>query len=442
MVHIAVVYHTGANAEREKKQEIMSASRTNSLSDIFGHEGDHESNRDGDDGHQPAAPPDGDATANAVAVDNFDEIFGDSDSASKPRGSGDSSGLQGASSSPRPDTGAATSPDFDDIFGESNASVTPAGSGDREETTGSAESSTIAVDGEKGKASELSGNGTQEFLDFLYDGDRTAQQDGSGRGKGDAETERTDSSNKPADEPVATPTAAAPVAEPASSPGLESVSLASPDQPTDHKALLKSEQDPSAAPIVDDDKQGQQQGKVTPPLRPLPEDPPVALRELVFPSTPATEVLELVETEDVGYIRRLCVASGGFLPADLRSGVWGLLLGIGRTPDDAGFRKWREANRDAGGGETSDGSSKSVSPQLDSPLVSSAKASTGTIPNKLDLRNDSIALARRLCASDDGDIAVAEPAGIGNTRTDTDALAVDIEEVRAVCAVSRCSCLC
>lgn len=162
-------------------------------------------------------------------------------------------------------------------------------------------------------------------------------------------------------------------------------------------------------------------------LLPLPENPASALRELASPETtagaetgegevaPGTEGLTSREggragpsrASDVGYVRRLCAASGGFLPPDLRSVVWGLLLGLGRKPEDAGFVKWREARR------------------RDPSLVAGA----ATVAYMLDLRNDCLALARRLC--DDGGGGDGEGGGgAGVKGGDPEALAVDIEEVR------------
>lgn len=148
-------------------------------------------------------------------------------------------------------------------------------------------------------------------------------------------------------------------------------------------------------------------------LRPLPDNPARALRELLAP--PSQDSDDAVDAnsgdgedsrgndnaaaDDVSYVRRLCAATGGFLPHDLRPAAWSLLLGLGRTPKDLGFEKWRDDKR----------------------ADSSTLATAATVAYKLDLRNDSLALARQLCEGDEGD---GEGAG-----GDPAALAVDIEEV-------------
>ncbi|CAM9417217.1 unnamed protein product, partial [Laminaria digitata] len=86
-------------------------------------------------------------------------------------------------------------------------------------------------------------------------------------------------------------------------------------------------------------------------LPPLPEDPASALRELALATAePGAEgagaAASMASREggpggrgpaaaasDVGYVRRLCAATGGFLPPDLRAVVWGLLLGLGKRPE-------------------------------------------------------------------------------------------------------------
>lgn len=152
-------------------------------------------------------------------------------------------------------------------------------------------------------------------------------------------------------------------------------------------------------------------------LRPLPDDPASALRELMVPDTVAgtagsEEQGSGESTDDVGYVRRLCAATGGFLQPDLRPVVWSLLLGLGRKPEDAGFNKWREERRS-------------------NPSMSVAAA---TSAYKLDLRNDCLALARRLCVSGGGEAEGADgEAGSVGGNPDPEVLAVDIEEVRVGC---------
>lgn len=147
-------------------------------------------------------------------------------------------------------------------------------------------------------------------------------------------------------------------------------------------------------------------------LRPLPDDPSAALRELMPAADavadsqeggPAVEAAS--EANDVGYIRRLCAATGGFLPPGLRAVVWSLLLGRGRRPVDEGFVRWRAQRRES---------------------PPSSLHGAATIAYKLDLRNDCLALARRLC---DEDGAGGAAAGSGSARDDPEALALDIEEV-------------
>ncbi|CAN0533784.1 unnamed protein product, partial [Ectocarpus sp. 12 AP-2014] len=155
-------------------------------------------------------------------------------------------------------------------------------------------------------------------------------------------------------------------------------------------------------------------------LRPLPDDPATALREVASPGVQPTgdggdsHEEGTAAADDVGYVRRLCAATGGFLPPDLRPVVWGLLLGRGRKPSDAGFLKWRAQRRE----ELAAGAA-------DAPAVS----------YKLDLRNDCLALARRLC--DDENVAGENDGGgagngasyeEGGAKKDPEALAFDIEE--------------
>lgn len=167
-------------------------------------------------------------------------------------------------------------------------------------------------------------------------------------------------------------------------------------------------------------------------LPPLPEDPASALRQLAFPETATSAATEAEGGEkagavsmasreggsdergpaavaagaaaaasDVGYVRRLCAATGGFLPPDLRAVVWGLLLGLGRKPEDKGFVKWREARRRDG---------------------------AATVAYMLDLKNDCLALARRLC-DDSSSGGGREGGGGAGVKGSPEALAVDIEEV-------------
>lgn len=180
---------------------------------------------------------------------------------------------------------------------------------------------------------------------------------------------------------------------------------------------------PSLTPIVAPRKERM--------LRPLPDNPARALRDLVTPppKCPSPEEKESsigagVEAgegaaDDVGYVRRLCAATGGFLPHDLRPLVWSLLLGLGREPNDSVFEKWREERR------------------VDPSLVSSHSASTVTY--KIDLRNDCLALARRLCETEtETETETVESGGGGAGgegmggvgKAGAEALAIDIEEVR------------
>ncbi|CBJ33932.1 conserved unknown protein [Ectocarpus siliculosus] len=156
-------------------------------------------------------------------------------------------------------------------------------------------------------------------------------------------------------------------------------------------------------------------------LRPLPDDPTAALREVAAPGVQPTEdggdsqEEGTAAADDVGYVRRLCAATGGFLPPDLRPVVWGLLLGRGRRPSDAGFLKWRARRRED---------------------LAAGAADAPAVSYKLDLRNDCLALARRLC--DDDNVAGENEGGGadngasgegGGAKKDPEALAFDIEEV-------------
>lgn len=158
-------------------------------------------------------------------------------------------------------------------------------------------------------------------------------------------------------------------------------------------------------------------------LRPLPADPAAALRELIAPELQATAAAPDADADaddsrekspaapadsaadDVDYARRLCAATGGFLPADLRPAVWSLLLGRGKNPFDAGFVKWRQQRRE----------------------TPPSAGDTTAFAHKLDLRNDCLALARRLC---DGTGENGGAGAVGSAKGDPEALASDVEEVR------------
>lgn len=403
---------------------------------------------------------------------------------------------------PSTETAATTSsPDFDHIFGDTSSSAPAAevavaavskvqGGADESTATESSGGGGGTGPADGGESSAAPGGQlttkdsaeTQEFLDFLYDGKKNAPRETGGVNAGATAVASNDHPEDPcfsssattpaastdnSSHPVPSTSAAQPV------PELEVVSLGSPDQAsTNHKSSAMERgggEDQStsmsttreggrtdgactssdtAAALAQQQQHHQhhhRRERAVPPPRPLPADPAEALRKIIIsvPEASASEGLgesAAEEMDDVGYLRRLCAATGGVLAPDLRPAVWGLLLGVGRKPDDGGFRKWRDCNRGGGAGgggdTTADGTVGSGS--LAGVVPPAPNACAMAVPNKLDLRNDSLALARRLCAAGDSgsgsDGNVASDGGDGGgglAQADPEALATDIEDVRA-----------
>ena len=427
------------------------------MDDIFG----------SDSTETPAAPAPSTSTNN---LEEFDDIFGDGSAtelggAASEQATSAAAGLAAA--------GGSGTDEFDDIFGDSAAEPAPVDSSSpvQDDATGGSIGITGAEDSAPGDASTAAvtvasssaAGGDKEFLDFLYEEDVAAEKEplpaAAGTEAPAAETEA------PAVAGVMTTTAASSPARATRSPDSSSplgeegsfleipTAVASPSQPQAGSVSPLPESPLSLHPASGTaaaggppTTSGSSDEKADSPapgkpaaletfvrkekvevLRPLPDDPAAALRELV-PEAPAAEAGTgtaaaaatddsqeeggTAVADDVGYIRRLCVATGGFLPPDLRPVVWSLLLGRGKRPADAAFVKWREQRRE------------------NPPSV----AGVAAVPYKLDLRNDCLALARRLCddAGENGGGGGGAGSAPGSARDDPEALALDIEEVRCV----------
>ncbi|CAM9620253.1 unnamed protein product, partial [Scytosiphon promiscuus] len=420
-------------------------------------------------GPEPSDTPQGAAPAppsSGTNLEEFDDIFGNSDTPVEKVGA-DSKKAKDASSAAAPGGGSGLD-EFDDIFGDSapaeaaaeqlavegSKDEAAAGSGDKltEEEGGGEEeggdSAAQSSDTPSSSAARTSGangaGGDKEFLDFLYDKGAEEQQSPGAPAAGDerltaaaaaSAAAPAEESETGADSPGGprSPSIGSPLGEEGSFLEISSPTAGVPQvqaEAADAPALPPAASHPTAAPPASETAAGDPDepkpastGAPAPPalestvrkekvevLRPLPEDPASALHHLAAPEKDAAAADEVdpeadgaaaepVTTEedsaadDVGYVRRLCAATGGFLPADLRPVVWGLVLGRGRKPEDAAFVKWRAQRRE-------------------NPSSGAAAASN------LDLRNDCLALARRLC----------EGSG-GGERDDPEAMASDIEEV-------------
>lgn len=429
-------------------------------------------------------------------LDEFDDIFSSSTQTALPataaageasRGAESTKGVAAASATGGDTAAVLGSDDFDNIFGDAPpaAEVSPSkeqaeigtdagdatkrGGGDVDEA-GSKEKLS-AGPGATASASEKAAGADREFLDFLYEDDGKQNKvvvagalDGAtssavaetgaaavggdnlsaGRGgTGEAGSPLEGGASGPEAPPASSDRGSSGTSSPP--PRLDSIPLGSPTAVTfqaygadnvDQEGMRNEPGDnPAEPPTQPPPLESYVRKERVEALRPLPDDPARALRELVAPEITAAvragegsegegggrgEEVATESTEDVGYLRRLCAATGGFLPPDLRPVVWSLLLGLGRRPEDAGFVKWREERR-AG--------------------ASSAAVSAAGVAYKLDLRNDCLALARRLCDSSSSTssavVADGEEGGEGKSaggKEDPEALAVDIEEVR------RCRC--
>lgn len=383
------------------------------------------------------------ASTSATKVDDFDEIFGGShesmagsstnpSTGEKPQ-FGDSGGTSSASAA----AGAADQPaslgpdDFDNIFGGPSSepgSVTgpdksrdgePSGSGITSGADGEGQAAGRADEGKAGTEHGASAAGhtassdrEKAFLDFLYDG----EQVGVVSGARDAEDAKVPSSY---------------------------------DFTTD--SATPGGGCGSQLNFVSVPEEASRSARARAPQRPIPVDPARALQDLIRPEPPAeadaikdepgagtgTDAAgasamaeEMVPAaEDVDYVRRLCMATGGFLDAELRPAVWSLLLGLGSTqPEDLAFRKWQENQNQQSSGR--EGSSSSSGGGSRTPVAAA-------VQNKIDLHNDSLALARRLCDGSGAATAVDDPSAPREVRSasgclgkDPGALATDIEHVR------------
>lgn len=473
------------------------ASRVDSLQDIFG---PSESTKE----QQPERTAANASTiVNNDDVD-FDDIFGGSKdedgdedeaaNAQKPEEAASSSAVPGRTSA-----GAVASSNFDDIFGdappappatkksEASSSTAQADSGSAKQpgdnaTTGSSSKVEASTRSDKGGAEADARRGAEEgdkeFLDFLYEGEDGGLNKAAATAAAPAAAAMPTSTklapavdgnpedSVPPPEPVnqedgsflGTPASPEEMESPARAPletsQFDSVTLLDPEvvdqvaHNNDDASSWQTENMPvqeqqsgsslstpapapsTAAPVPSATATAAEsfvRKERIAVLRPLPEDPAGALRQLVLDDGRTGEEACVEEgpedsggttAEDVGYVRRLCAATGGFLPPDLRPSAWSLLLGLGREPVDVGFNRWREEVRE------------------------DPSASVAVVANKLDLRNDSLALARRLCEKgQDGEEGVEASAAqeeeeeeAGSVR-DPEALAVDIEEVRLVCFV-------
>lgn len=429
-------------------------------------------------GPEPTAGTPDEAAASETDnnLEEFDDIFGD---ASTAAGTAEGEGVGGSSSEQAKDAPAAPAAasggsgldEFDDIFGGSEpvdaaseeqqhvadnnkaGETEDIGAGGASTTTDENSTPAAAGPGATAAADVTGGKsgagGDKEFLDFLYDGD--------GAGSGEA-----------ASEPPPAPARSSPPGSAGSPSGRKSpdsnstlgeegsfleipTTVTSPFQapegsvePTSRLESGSLEGSPLNLPIAEEPTAASAASSEPKPsspvptttletyvrkekaevLRPLPDDPAAALREIAAPGVQATgdggdsqeEATAADAADDVGYVRRLCAATGGFLPPDLRPVVWGLLLGRGRRPSDAGFVKWRARRREE--------------------LAAGAAADAPAVSYKLDLRNDCLALARRLCdddsvaGEDDGGGAGDGASGEGEgAKKDPEALAFDIEEV-------------
>ncbi|CAM9272572.1 unnamed protein product, partial [Ascophyllum nodosum] len=391
------------------------ASRNDSFQDIF-------EPSDGKDG-EPAAPaPTGGSSTSTtnVTIDHqeFDDIFATGE------GSAHQLPGQGSANTDNPEKNIAVtsssstlgaSVDLDNIFGGpslSDTATTPSklpgrdsrdgqrfqnkpieGDAERVPETGGSNSQEIVS---KGAVSAAAG-GDKEFLDFLYKDERHSKHEQPG-----TESPQAAAASDPEVQPDAKSLADGPDFQAASGDNYNNSSNSEQVSP------------PGGYP------RKQRPGE----LAPLPNNPGVALRELALTRSSAaggsgtlSEVSGHPETiangestsgvlnesvtkaesaalaNDVSYIRRLCTAAGGFLSPELRPAVWSLLLGLGRQPRDAGFETWRAERRD--------------NPEL--------VVIADTAPYKIDLRNDCLALARRLCERGEGGTAKGEGDGCSKT---------------------------
>ncbi|CAB1096071.1 unnamed protein product [Ectocarpus sp. CCAP 1310/34] len=422
-------------------------------------------------GPEPTAdiPAEAAASETNKNLEEFDDIFGDGSTAAPAAGEGaggsSSEQAKDAPAVPAAASGGSGLDEFDDIFGDSEP-VEAANAGETEDVaaggapSATGEDSTPAVaaaagPGAAAAATDATGEargagGDKEFLDFLYDGDDAGSGEAAsepppatakspatamlgsagsppfGRKSPDSNSTLGEEGSFLEIPPTITSPfqaleeVAGPDSRPASGP-LEGSPLNLPiAEESTATATAASEPKPSS-PVPTATLETYVRKERAEVLRPLPDDPAAALREVASPGVPPTgdggdsQEEGTAAADDVGYVRRLCAATGGFLPPDLRPVVWGLLLGRGRKPSDAGFLKWRARRREA---------------------LAAGAADAPAVSYKLDLRNDCLALARRLC-DDDNVAGENDGGGAGNgascegggAKKDPEALAFDIEEV-------------
>lgn len=393
--------------------------------------------------------------------EELDDIFGDTPAAED----GEASSEQGKDSSVGLAAGGSGTDEFDQIFGDSKKPIDaaverPPDEDSRQKEAAASSSPAAKEDSAKGSgaaATDAAGTSTaggdKEFLDFLYEDDaekkpananatavavepeqvappsavepvvvaKTGTNDSIGPGSPDSTSPLGEEGSFLEIPAIASPSqarvASGGVLSPASSLFGSAPALGSPPSAAATSAV-KPNSPLRASPALHSFVRKE---KVE-VLRPLPDDPAGALRELLVPEIQATAAADADDSreegaattkpaaDDVDYVRRLCAATGGFLPADLRPIVWSLLLGRGKKPVDPSFVKWQQQRRE----------------------TPSSAGDTATAAYKLDLRNDCLALARRLC-DDTGGNGVA--GAVGSAKDDPEALALDIEEVCCRCMV-------
>lgn len=430
------------------------ASRNDSLQDIFGPS-------DTKISETATSALEGPSTA-AITLDNqeFDDIFAsDGGTAHQPlppsqsRGAEEDNPENGVvDSSVLGSVSASTlsaSEDLDNIFGGTPLPTTATsseqeGGGSRDAHKAEAERMTVTKEGgsqephSKGNGSTATGD--KEFLEFLYEDDGNTKRVGSSTAASSAQGHYTTIGQSSISDNCNNTTACE---------GKNATSEATTISPESVDASSQEHQTGSAEGSTPESFTRNQRSRE---LRPMPENPAIALRELFLTprstvedsdagasseehghpeaipttseSTKTSEIEEPLAGDDVGYVRRLCAAAGGFLSPELRPAVWSLLLGLGREPNGAGFAAWQSERRD--------------NPDL--------QAAVSTAPYKIDLRNDCLALARQLCERGGGGISKGsdgsyttgegeekgqEQGGDNKGKKDTEVLAVDIEEVGA-----------
>lgn len=446
------------------------ASRNDSLQDIFGPS-------DTKVGETATSALEGASTA-AITLDNqeFDNIFAsDGGSAHQPlspsrskdpaeQGNPENS-VEGSSAlGPISASTRSASEDLDNIFGGSSLPTTATsleqeGGGSRDaqrSQKAEAERRSVTKEGSSqepdSKGNGSAATGDKEFLEFLYEDDGDTKRVSSGTAASSAQVHYAPGRSSTPDNSNSSESPAA------ACEGKNTTSAAAAISPQSVAASSQEHQPGTAEGSTPESFTRNQRSRE---LRPLPENPAIALRELFLTpsgaaegsdvgaaseggehpeaiattspncstcatseSTKVSEIEEPPAGDDVGYVRRLCAAAGGFLSPELRPAVWSLLLGLGREPNGAGFVAWQAERR--------------ADPDL--------QAAVSTAPYKIDLRNDCLALARRLCERGDGGISKGSDGSFNSGeaeekeqeqgrdnkgKKDPEALAVDIEEVGA-----------